>query len=205
MKHERKRLHQLSKCPANVFARMDEMLTADSNKRRKLQEEYQKAVSQTKEKHALQKKVSERKSNFNKLSAELKRIEAVVAALESQKSFSAEMLGQGKPRGSNKDHRLNRYEVLERVRRAGKLIEDQKGQWDFFKTQWDAAQASAIGTNWGQVFAEILNDVQLKMLHGDIDAFPKFVKSETDRVLNKTGVLVAPGFPTSTGIAEGST
>ena len=53
-------------------------------------------MSQTKEKHALQKKVSECKSNFNKLSAELKRIEAVVAALTSQKAFSAEMLGQGR-------------------------------------------------------------------------------------------------------------
>ena len=59
-------------------------------------------MSQTKEKHALQNKVSECKSNFNKLSAHLKRIDAVVAALTSKKAFSAEMLGQGKPKGGNK-------------------------------------------------------------------------------------------------------
>ena len=197
---ERKRLHQVSKCPAEVFARMDEMLKGDLNKRRKLQEEYQKAVSQAKEKHALQKKVSECKSNFNKLSAEMKRIEAVVAALTSQKAFSAEMLGQGRAKGGNKEHMLNRYEVLERVRRVGKLTEDQKGQWDFFKTQWDAAQASEIGKGWGLLFGEYMQDVLLKILHGDSDAFSKFVKSETDRVLKGNGVLalVAPGFPTST-------
>ena len=32
MRKERKRLHQVSKCPAEVFARMDEMLNADLNK-----------------------------------------------------------------------------------------------------------------------------------------------------------------------------
>ena len=75
----------------------------------------------------------------------------------------------------------------------------------FFKTEWDAAQASAIGTNWGQVFAENLQDVLLKMLHGESDAFSEFVKKETDRVLRGKGALVAPGFPTSTDIGQGST
>ena len=92
---------------------------------------------------------------------------------------------------------------MERVRRVGRLTEDQKGQWEFFKTQWDVAQASAIGTNWGQVFAENLQDVLLKMLHGESDAFSEFVKKETDRVLRGKGALLAPGFPTSTGSLEG--
>ena len=157
-------------------------------------------MSQTKEKYALQKKLSQSKSNFVKLSAELKRTEAVVTALTNQKAFSVEMLGQGKPNGGNKEHRLNRYEVLERVRRVATLTEDQKGQWDFFKTQWDATQASAVGAEWGKTFAENMHDVLVNMLHGDSDAFSKFVKSETDRVLKGNGVLalVAPGFPTST-------
>ena len=113
------------------------------------------------------------------------------------------MLGQGRAKGGNKEHRQNRYDVLERVRRVGNLTEDQKGQWEFFKTQWDAAQASAIGTNWGQVFAENLQEVLLKMMHGESDAFSKFVKKETDRVLGGKGALLAPGFPTSTDIVEG--
>ena len=40
----------------------EKMLQTDTKKRRKLQEEYQKAMSQAKEKHALEKKVSDSKS-----------------------------------------------------------------------------------------------------------------------------------------------
>ena len=91
-------------------------------------------------------------------------------------------------------------ENLQRIKKASGI---------FCKTQWDAAQASAIGTNWGQVFAENIQDVLLKMLHGESDAFSEFVKKEHDRILSlrglrPTGVLVAPGFPTSTDIGQGS-
>ena len=79
MQVERKRLHQLDKCPAHVFARMDEMLQADTKRRCILREEYQNAMSQAREKYALQKKVSQCKSAFKELGADIKRIEAVVA------------------------------------------------------------------------------------------------------------------------------
>ena len=82
--------------------------------------------------------------------------------------------------------------------RVGGLTQEQNGQWEFFKTQWDATQASAIGADWGKTFAEYIQDVLLKMLHGESDAFSKFVKKETDRVLTGKGALVAPGFPTFT-------
>ena len=149
MNVERKRLHQVSKCPAEVFAHMNEMLKGDLNKRRKLQDEYQKAMSQAKEKYALQRKVTECKSSLQKLTAELKRIEAVVAAITHQKAFSPEMLGQGRANGGTKEHKQSRYDVWERVRRVGNLTEDQKGQWEFFKTHWDATQATTRGAAWG--------------------------------------------------------
>ena len=200
MSGEKKRLYQVSNSPAEVFAQMEEQLQGDMKKRRILQEEYQKAMSQAKEKHELQKKVSEGKSNYNKLSAEMKRIEAVVAAMTSEKVYSPEMLGQGKSKGGNKEHRQNRYDALERARRIGGITEDQKGQWDFFKTHWDDAQATEHGENWGQVFAESVNGVLLQMLHGEADAFSKFVKAETDRVLGAKRALVVPGIPTSRDI-----
>ena len=132
MQVERKRLHALEskKCPAHVFARMDEMLQADTKRRCILREEYQKAMSQAKEKYALQKKVSQCKSAFKELGADIKRIEAVVAALTNSKVFSPEMLGQGKARGGTKEHKLNRYQVLERLRRIGNLTQEQNGQWE---------------------------------------------------------------------------
>ena len=197
---ERKHLHQVSKRQAELFSRMDAVLRADIDQRRELQDEYQKAVSQAKEKHLMDAKSKESKGKFSKLTAELKRIDAVVTAMTHQKTFSTQMLGQGRPNGGNKEHRLHRYDVLERVRRVGSLTGEQNGQWEFFKTQWDGAQATVFGANWGNRFAEIIHAVLVKILHGDAHAFSEFVKIETDRVLGDAGALVAPGFPTPTDI-----
>ena len=106
------------------------------------------------------------------------------------------MLGQGKAKGGNKDHKQNRYQVLERLRRIGNLTQEQNGQWEYLKTHYDEAQANANGVNWGQQFAEIVQGVLYQMLHGDGDAFSKFVKRETDRVLGERVALVVPGIPT---------
>ena len=152
-------------------------------------------MAQTKEKLALEKKLSDSKANFRKLSAELKRIEAVVTALASSKAYSVEMLGQNKARGGTNEHRKNRYDVLERVRRVGNLTEAQNGQWELFKTRWDALKAEEEGENWGRRFAENMQGVLDRLLNGEETAFSQFVKQETDRVLITTGALVAPGFP----------
>ena len=112
---------------------MDAKCREDVLNRRKLQEEYQKAMQQTRQNNALKKQASECKSNFIKIRKELERIEAVVAALSHPKVFSPEMLGLGQPRGGNKQHRHNRYDVLERVRRLGGLIYYQQGQWEFLR------------------------------------------------------------------------
>ena len=108
-------------------------------------------MQQTRENNALKRKADECKSNVIKIREELKRSEAVVTALSQTKTYYVEMFGQGRANGCTKEHRQNRYQVLERVRRVGQLTEHQKGQWEFLKTEWDAAQASAIGANWGQV------------------------------------------------------
>ena len=191
---ERKRLRQAAKCPVEIFAKMDEVLQEDCRKRRKLNDEYQKAMSSAKEKYALEKRVADGKENIGKLSAEIKRIEAVVAAMSSEKVYSPEMLGQGKRKGGRKEHKDNRYDTLERVRRIGKLNADQCGQWDFFKTHWDRAQANVHGENWGKVFAEMIQGVLQRLLEGESDAFALFVKNETDRVLGDRGALVVPGI-----------
>ena len=80
----------------------------------------------------------------------------------------------------------------------------QIGQWEFFKTHWDEAQATENGVNWGTVFAESIHCVLRKLLHGESDALSEFVKNETDRVLRDKGALVVPGFPTQTDIGQGS-
>ena len=85
--------------------------------------------------------------------------------------------------------------MLERVRRVGNLTEAQNGQWELFKTRWDALKAEEEGENWGRAFAENMQGVLDRLLNGEETAFSQFVKQETDRVLITTGALVAPGFP----------
>ena len=156
-------------------------------------------MSQAREKHKLKKQIAEYKSNVKSIADEIKRIESVATLLAEAKTFSPVMLGQGHIKGGFKHHKKNRYNVLERIRRIGNLTDAQNGQWEFFKESWDDAQASEHGANWGNIFSEVVNDVLGRMMGGDEpDAFSKFVKSETDRVLGSTGALVAPGFPTST-------
>ena len=75
----------------------------------------------------MERKLSEGKSRVRNLTAELKRIEAVVAAITSQKVFSPEMLGQGRRHGGLKEHQQNRYDALERCRRLGNLTEANEG------------------------------------------------------------------------------
>ena len=181
-----------------------QFIVDEENKRRKLRDEFQNAVAQTRQKKALEKQVAECTATFKHCNAELKRIEAVVAAMSTSKAFSPEMLGFGRKSGGLIEHKKNRYECLERLRRIGNLTDAQKGQWDFFKTQWDNVMANERGVNWGQEFAEILQEVSIKMLRGDSDAFSNFVKDETDRKLGGTGAFVAPGFWTATAIGEAS-
>ena len=128
-----------------------------------------------------------------KTTAELEQVRAVVSAMGIEKACSPEMLGQGKPNGGFKEHRQNRYDVLERFRRSGKLTQLQDGQWDYFKTQWDDIMAETHGKDWGNTFSEMMQHVKEKLLGGTGNAFSVFVETETARVLGARGALAAPG------------
>ena len=194
-KREQKRVWQAKRKQADIFTQMDAILQADDSKRRRLKDEYDKAMSQAKEKCRLERQLSEGR-NF-------KHIHSVVTELASPKPYSPEMLGQGKKGGGTKDHRQNRWETLERVRRLAYLTPEQIGQWEFFKTEWDSAQANEHGMEWGKIFAESIQAVLYKLLEGDTNAFSQWVKDEWDRVLSRTGALVIPGIPNSKDIEEG--
>ena len=112
--------------------------------------------------------------------------------MHEAEAFTPQMLGYGKSNGGTKDHRDARFKVLERARRIGNLTVRQEGQWEFFKTSWDAAMCEAHGGDWGKVFAEFTQNIFLQM-PTETDAFSTFVESESRRVLHSTGVLMAPG------------
>ena len=186
-----------------TLAGLDSMLEEENCKRRRLRSDYETAMSHAKEKFHLHKQLTESKLHVCKLTADIKRIDAVVAALTSRKVFDPEMLGQGRSQGGLREHRQNRFDVLERVRRIGNLTADQTLQWEFFKTQWDYDQAAEHGVDWGGIFAQSIQGILHKFLDGEDDAFSKFVKKETDRVLGDPDGLVVAGDQTS-AVSAGS-
>ena len=107
------------------------------------------------------------------------------------------MVGDGEKNGGTLAHKKNRYDVLERLRRIGNLSLTQQGQWEWFKTHLDSCEASTRGTCWGQVFAETTEYLFGRLLQGDEAAFSHFMKTETERVLGGTCVLVAHGIQTT--------
>ena len=137
-------------------------------------------------------RLRESKDWLRRVSQQIGRSQAVVAAMHEAEAFTPQMLGHGRARGGNKEHRDNRYKVLERARLIRNLTVKQEGQWEYFKTSWDAAMCEAQGGKWGKVFAEFMQQIFLQM-PTQMDAFSKFVENETSRALHSTGVLVAPG------------
>ena len=139
------------------------------------------------------KQVKECKALVKNATADVKHVNAVAAAMESKKAYSALQFGQGRKKGGLKEHRAARYDVLERCRRVGNLSNEQEGQWEFFKVNWDSVNASFHDTEWGKVFSEWMEEILTRLVQGEFDAFAKFVHSETGRVLHATGALVVPG------------
>ena len=136
-------------------------------------------------------KIKACKEKLKYASQQIGRSQGVVAAMTEAEAFTPHMLGYGRSNGGTKDHRDARFKVLERARRIGNLTVRQEGQWDFFKTSWDGAMCEAHGGEWGRVFAEFMQQIFLQM-PTQMDAFSKFVESETSRALHSTGVFVAP-------------
>ena len=119
--------------------------------------------------------------------------EAVVAARQQIKAYSVQTLGKGKKNGGGEQHHKARLEVLERLRKAAELTPEQTGGWDFFKSSWDRAMAEAMGEDWAETFAQIMQKIINDLSEGKTNALSEFMHRETMRVLTTTPALIVPG------------
>ena len=103
-------------------------------------------------------------------------------------------LGHGKPNGGTKENQKRRFDVLDRVRSVSDLTASQANGWQSFKELWDAKRAEVSGTEWGEVFAEEMQNVQDDLLKGHSDALSKFMEDERQRILSlrDRGVIICP-------------
>jgi hypothetical protein len=127
-----------------------------------------------------------------KIKKEQKIATAVVTAIETAKGYSLQMLGQGKKGGGTQQHQKARFEVLDRVLQVAQLSPEQTGLWTFFKSAWDDAMSELHQANWGQYFAEMVQQLLNDLLAGTSNALSVFMQNETKRVLSAVPALILP-------------
>ena len=108
------------------------------------------------------------------------------------KSFTIQSLGYGKQNGGTKENRANRFHVMDRVRSVAYLTPPQATCWQSFKELWDAKRAEVSGQEWGQVFAQEIQNIQNDLLNGHTEALSKFMENEKKRILSNEPVLITP-------------
>jgi hypothetical protein len=127
-----------------------------------------------------------------KIKKEQKVAAAVVMAMEAAKGYSLPMLGQGKKGGGTQQHQKARFEVLDRLRQVAELSPEQTGQWTFFKTSWDDEMAAQHQANWGQYFAEMVQQLLNDLLAETSNALSVFMENESRRILSTVPALLVP-------------
>ena len=84
---------------------------------------------------------------------------------------------------------------MDRARSVAYLTPPQATCWQSFKELWDAKRAEVSRTEWGEVFAEEMQNIQDDLLKGHSDAlykFYKFMEDERQRILSHEPVLIMP-------------
>ena len=119
--------------------------------------------------------------------------ESVVVANETVKLYTLDMLGHGRKSGGPESCRKARLEVMQRVRNAAELSDEQSIDWEFFARSWDGQLANALCKEWGRQFAETMQGLLERLLNGERAALSDFMQKETQRVLGELPVLTVPG------------
>ena len=130
---------------------------------------------------------------LKKRKAELAALEDIAATKSAVKRYSPASLGQNSNNGGGVAGRKTRFEVLDRVSKAGAGLSDaQKNDWPWFKEMWDKAMLEEHGQDWGGTFASWIQNVINDCSGGANNAFSVFVHAETRRVLEQTKALMVP-------------
>ena len=81
----------------------------------------------------------------------------VLETWKALKSFSPEMLGEGKKNGGSKEIQKRRFEVLHRVALHGAaMTARQYNDWGWFVEAWDTAMSEEHDKEWGSLFAAMV-------------------------------------------------
>ena len=127
--------------------------------------------------------------HLKKVNAQLKEAQDMKATREVLKTFSVEMLGEGKPRGGGALGKTNRMDVLQRLASHATLTPQDRNDWPWFTEEWDKAMWNTHALQWGSHFAGLAQAVLQELEGGDKAARSKFLRGKIKRALSQHGVL----------------
>ena len=194
---------KLSRSNPNVNIRLQENIRAEDARRCRMRKELQDLMSCKRKQLDLKAQIEKAKAITKQSEMTLNRSRAVVAAMTDVRAFSASQCGHGKKGGGTKEHRANRFQVLERMRLIGNLTQEQTHQWDFFIHNWDEQRAAADQEQWGVRFLEEMQHILEKMAGGQGNAFSEYVRDQTNAGLECNGCIARSGVPVRpSGLSE---
>ena len=192
---ERRRLRCLAREDKQVALALDDRTRRDEEReraaRRLAQEEHRQAETAKRLKAGIE--ASERMLRAKK--AAVAALEDVLEAKHAIKTFTPEQLGQGVKKAGGAKGQRARFEVLDRVASLGVgLSPEQRNDWAWFKTAWDAKMVSEHDLEWPALFAGWMQQVLERLAQSDgSNAFSTFMHQETLRCLSDQVALRIPG------------
>ena len=140
----------------------------------------------------LKREAKELQERTAKARKQLKDATDMVETQDALKSFSPDMLGEGRARGGGAMYRARRMDLLDRlVRHGAAFTPQQRNDWKWFKDAWDHAMSEHHNKEWGSIFAGIVQGVLDKLEANDVTAVSEFMYDETRRVLSTVRVIQA--------------
>ena len=111
---------------------------------------------------ALQKarhETAETMAQLKRAKLQLQTAQSILETESAIKSFSVEMLGNGRNRGGGVVFRKNRMEVMDRLCKISELTGQERNHYNWFKEKWGNHMANEHSETWGQQFAEIMQSL----------------------------------------------
>ena len=145
---------------------------------------------------ALKRELEDKKRLLQKRAEQVQAATQALEDVTTRKCYSVECLGQGQARSGGAAARKLRVQVLDRLAVVGPgLSPEQRNDWSWFKTAWDARMVDEHKEDWGGTFARWIQAVVDDFQAGRDEAFSAFVHSETLRCFGDQPRLVCPGAP----------
>jgi len=141
---------------------------------------------------ALQKarhETAETMAQLKRAKLQLQTAQSILETESAIKSFSVEMLGNGRNRGGGVVFRKNRMEVMDRLCKISELTGQERNHYNWFKEKWDQHMAHEHSETWGQQFAEIMQSLLQKIQGGSLRALADFMYREHRRCLADVPIL----------------